>query len=170
MEARLAGADPRVFTFIDAWRAIRHGTLVPLRTDFDPMAIPTLLPHIWLYRFEPELDDFVCKLAGEEVNSAWGHSIKGNTLREVVGEADHPTVLRRWRKIVGVPVIHYGSGTERLSAMQTRTAERMLVPLASDDDVIDHVLGLSLYKISGFDPSRPPLVLEDIKQIPCTEV
>lgn len=170
VEARLPGADSRVFEFLDAWRSARRGTMVPFRNDFDPLSVPNLLPHIWLYRFDPALGDFVCRLAGEEVNAAWGRSIRGERLREVLGEADHPTVLRRWKQIVTVPLLHYGSAIERLSAQDTRSAERLLVPLASDDETVDFVMGLSLYRFSAADRTRMPLVAEDITQIPCAEV
>lgn len=170
VEARLAGADPRIFEFLSAWRAARRGTMVPFRRDFDPLSIPRLLPHIWLYRYEPAAGDFVCRLAGEEVNAAWGRSIRGETLRTVVGEADHPTVFRRWQQIVSVPLLHYGSAVERLSALELRSAERLLVPLASDDETVDGVLGLSLYTISAANQDRTPLVPEDIIRIPCAEV
>lgn len=170
VEARLPGADPRIFEFLDAWRSARRGTMVPYRHDFEPMSVVKLLPHVWLYRYEPEHADFVCRLAGEEVNAAWGHSIRGETLRRVLGEADHPTVFRRWQQIVSVPLLHYGSAVERLSAMETRSAERLLLPMASDDDTVDYVLGLSLYRISLASANRTPLVPEDIIRIPCAEV
>lgn len=170
IEGRLAGADPKIFQFFHAWRDARRGSLVPLRTDFEPMDVATLLPHIWMYRYDPGQGDFVCRLAGEEVNSAWRRVIKGRTLRDIVGEADHPVVLRRWTQIVSVPLIQYGAATERLSAMEARSAERLLLPLASEDDRIDHVLGLSLYRISAANQGRMPLVPEDIVQIPCAEV
>lgn len=168
--ARIGDADPRVFEFLDAWRAARRGTLVPQRADFDPLRVPRLLPHVWLYRYEPDRDDFVCRLAGEEVNAVWGRSIRGLALKQIVGEADHPTVLRRWRMIVSVPLLHYGSAVERLSALESRSAERLLLPLASGGERVDHVLGLSLYRISLASSMRSPLVPEDIVQIPCAEV
>jgi len=169
-EVRLAGADPRIFAFLQAWRDARRGSLVPLRRDFDPLAIPRLLPKAWFYQFDPECGDFVCRLAGEEVNAAWGRSIRGETLLQIVGPVDHPTVFRRWKQIVGVPLIHYGAATERLSALEWRTAERLLLPLASEPDTIDHVLGLSLYTMAAANRSRAALVPADIIQIPCAEV
>jgi hypothetical protein len=89
---------------------------------------------------------------------------------QIVGPADHPTVFRRWKQIVGVPLIHYGAATERLSALEWRTAERLLLPLASEPDTIDYVLGLSLYAMAAANRSRAALVPADIIQIPCAEV
>lgn len=170
VEARLPGADPRIFAFFHAWRAARHRSLVPLRADFDPAAIPSLLGHVWIYRLDPDRGDFVCKLAGEQVNGAWGRSIKGMTLREIVGPADHPVMMNRWMQLLTVPLLHYGSASERLSELEIQSAERLLLPLASDADTIDHVLGISLYTISAANRSRSPLVPADIIQIPCAEV
>ena len=170
VEQRLAGADPRIFVFLEAWRRARHDTLLPLRSDFDPMSVPGLLAQMWMYRYDPVRGDFVCKLAGEEVNAAWGGSIKGKTLRQILGPDDHPIVLQRWKFIQRVPLIHYGSAEERLSALETRIAERLILPLASEPDTVDHILGLSLYRISAANRDRPVLVPEDIVQIPCAEV
>jgi hypothetical protein len=170
VESRLVAADPRIFEFFHAWRSARRKSLVPLRTDFEPLEIPALLRYVWIYRFDPDLGDFVCKLAGEDINTAWGRSIKGMTLREIVGPADHPVMMGRWTQLLTVPLLHYGSATERLSEMETQVAERLLLPLASDDDTIDHVLGISLYTISGANRTRTPLVPADIVQIPCAEV
>lgn len=170
LEARLPNADPRIFDFFEAWRRARRGRLVPRRRDFDPIAVPGLLRHVWLYQYDPDRADFVCKLAGENVNEAWGRSIRGLSLRQVIGEADHATVLRRWLRILSVPLIHYGAARERLSALELQQAERLLLPLGPDDGEPDHVLGLSLYTISSDNLSRSPLVPDDVVQIPCAEL
>ena len=79
-------------------------------------------------------------------------------------------MMARWRKLLTVPLLHYGSASERLSELEIQTAERLLVPLASDPDTIDHVLGISLYTLSGGNPTRTPLVPADIIQIPFAEL
>lgn len=169
VEARLKGADPRVFRFLDAWRAVRGDRIVPERRDFDPLALPDLLSFLWLYRFEPARNDYVVRLAGEEVNAAWGFSIRGKTMREIVGDDDYPVMRARWDKILSVPLLHHGAATERLSAIRSRRAERMLLPLA-DNGVRNTMLGISLYTISATDPDRPVLEPEDITQIPVAEL
>lgn len=167
---RLASADLRVFRFLQAWREARDGGPIPRRRAFDPMAAPDLLPWIWLYAWEPDSDDFRCRLAGEQVNAAWGRSIRGLTLHDVVGATDHPTIRARWRRILDELLVHYGARTERLSALETRRAERLLAPLADDAGAARYVLGLSLYAIEASDPTRPALKPDDSVQFPCTEV
>ncbi|MBP5856142.1 PAS domain-containing protein [Marivibrio halodurans] len=167
---RLHRADTRLVAFLDAWAAARDGAPVPRKTAFDPLAVAALLPMVWLYRYEPALGDFVCRLAGESVNQAWGHSIRGMTLRQVVGKADHPTILGRWREIVGTPFIHYGGSRERLSAQSVYQAHRLLMPLAGEAEGMsppDYVIGISLYHLDPMDRDRMPLMPEDIVRLRC---
>jgi len=163
----LSFADPRIAAFLNAWRDARHGALVPYKHDFDPLSVPSLLRYVWLYRYDSEIGDFICLLAGENVNTAWGRSIKNARLRDVVGAADHPTVLKRWKEIVGRPAAIHGAKDERLTAHETWRAERMILPLRSDTDEADHVIGLSLYRLALPDEQRQPLISEDITMIPC---
>ena len=166
----MPAAGPEILQFFSAWHAIRGDRIVPYRRDFDPIAIPALLSSIWLYRYEHERGDFVCRLAGEDVNEAWGRNIKGRTLREVIGAHDHPMVLERWRRIVSGPMLHYGFAVERMTNQELRRAERLILPLANDADEICYTIGLSLYRIGPVDPMRTALHPEDVIQIPCTEL
>ncbi|NMM44553.1 PAS domain-containing protein [Rhodospirillaceae bacterium KN72] len=167
-------ADPRIFQFFDAWNAARavggvHRT-IPYKRDFDPASIPGLLHQTWLYRYDPDLGDFVCNLAGEEVNHAWGKSIRGMRLRDIVGIEDHPTILDRWHRIVGKGMVHYGASRERLTRLKVQIGERLLLPLLDGEDRVDYVLGISLYRFGSNDPGQSTLQEEDIIQFPCAEL
>ncbi|RVU38892.1 PAS domain-containing protein [Hwanghaeella grinnelliae] len=164
------GTDARLLVFFDAWRSARSGAAVPTKRDFDPFQMPALLRFTWLYRDDPVAGDFVCLLAGEEVNRAWGHPIKDKTLRQVVGDEDYPVVQARWRKIIDTPLVQYGAKQEKLSSQDLWRAERLLMPLASADGRIDHVIGVSLYRLAGSEQKRMALFEEDIVQIPCAEI
>lgn len=162
----LRDADPRLLRFLAAWRAARAGAPMPRRRAFDPMTAPDLLPWIWLCAYDPAADDFVYRLAGEEVNAAWGRSLRGAALRDLLGPEDHPTVRRRWAEILEGPNLHYGLTRERLSALETQSAERLLAPLADDAGLPAYILGVSLYRVAASDPGRPPLTAEDYVRLP----
>ncbi len=165
-----AGTDARLLTFFDAWRASRTNGPVPTKRDFDPFQVPSLLRYAWLYRYDPQAGDFVCLLAGEDVNHAWGRSIKGQTLAEIVGEDEHPVVLRRWRELLEVPLIQYGQRDEQLSNLSLWKAERLLLPLSTDGVQADHIIGVSLYRLAtGTEPVRTS-INEGKFRIPCAEV
>jgi len=170
IQDKLPDADPRVFEFLDAWRAARVDGAIPYRARFDPLNIPSLLKSVWLYQYEPGIGDFVCHLAGEEINEAWGQRINGCRLRQVVGDDDHDTVLGRWQEIVSRGFIQYGMARERLSRQQVRRGERILAPMKSDNGAVDVVLGMSLYSIGPVDRDRPALIPEDIVRVPCADL
>lgn len=168
--AKIPATDARIFELLSAWQERRNGRSVPYYRDFDPLQVPRLLPYLWLYRHEPAREDFFCRLAGEEVNAAWGRSIRGLALKQVIGEEDHPVVHRRWLDILEVPLIHYGSAAERLSEMRYRSAERLILPLAMECGTPSFILGISLYKISVPQTGEEPLGPEEITRIPCDQI
>ncbi|WP_420403970.1 PAS domain-containing protein [Nisaea sp.] len=170
LRKRIPQADERIFEFFAAWLAARSDALVARRKDFSPLSVPSLLRYIWIYRFEPEVGDYVCKLAGESVNDAWGRGIKGRTIRNIVGEIDYPVVKERWDKIVGVPLIQYGAVEERLSSLDAWHAERLLLPMASEDGKTDVILGISLYNLAQFADDRNANVSEVVMQFPCRDI
>lgn len=167
---RLAGADSRIFAFIDAWRMARRGKLVPFRHDFDPTGVPNLLACVWLYRFEPDLGDFVCRLAGEEIKAAWGGNLTGRSLREIIGEDDHDVVMERWGRIMAGPLIQYGAAAEQEGGDQARRVERLVLPLVSESGALHYMLGLSLYALASPNLTRTILVPGTTVQISCTEL
>ncbi|WP_416897562.1 MAG: PAS domain-containing protein [Minwuia sp.] len=162
------GDDARaVFVF---WRTARNGRLVPTQRDINPADIRRLLADVWIYRYEPARNDFVCRLAGENINAAWGGSIRGLTLREVVGIDRHPEAIRRWRAIIEVPQIQYGVVDEVRDGVETRTGERLVLPLSDDDGHPDRVFGYSRYDYGQTDRERVPPVWSDITTLRCDEL
>lgn len=163
-------ADPRIIQFLDAWESARRGGLVPARRDFDPTRVPRLLSSVYICKWLPGDGDFQCVLAGEEVNRAWGGSLSGKKIGEVIGEADQPIIRQRWLEITGVPEIHYGLVTERMTEQNFYNAERLTVPLADRDGAVSFIMGLSLYTIGEVDLTRPALFPEDTIRIRCADL
>jgi hypothetical protein len=170
IRARFAGASPQIVEFLELWNRSRHGALVPLRRELDPFQAPRLLRHVWLYQYLPDRDDFVCKLAGENVNEAWGGRLKGQMLSDVVGPAHRDAAIRRWRGVIETPCILYGAiGPERQDADGRPIAERLVLPLATAIDIVDHTIGISLYSVSQTDRDLIRPVWDDMLRIPCAE-
>lgn len=165
----LPAADERLFEFFGAWLDARKDGLVPLRKDFSPTRIAHLLPFIWIYQYDPEVGDFVCHLAGENVNDAWGQGLKGRTLRDIVGQKDFEMVRERWRHIVNDPAIQHGSEKEKMTALKVWRAERLLLPMASADGQINVVLGLSLYNLENRSLMEGGSVPELVRRFPCED-
>lgn len=161
-------ADPKVLAFLGAWKSARGDRLVPFRHDFDPLAVPSLLRCAWIYRFDKARGDYVCELAGEEINDTWGRSIKSLTLFEIVGPRDHAVVTARWKKVLEGPLVQFGWFSDSNPVTLNFEAQRLVLPLASRSGELDTVLGFSLYRISLPDTDRPPPFVKTVKRVPCS--
>ncbi|GAB4364023.1 MAG: hypothetical protein Kow00114_20430 [Kiloniellaceae bacterium] len=165
----LPGPSAAVIDLLNAWKAARRGRLVPLKRDFDPLAVFPLLPDLWIYHYERKENVFRCRLAGERINAAWGRSIAGKTSREIFGAPDDGIIVTIWKKILETPLVHYGR-LERLSGTRLYTAERIVVPLAEASGSPDYVLGLSLYSLGGSGDVKPPTIPENAVHIHCRDL
>jgi hypothetical protein len=167
---RIPDASPKIHSFFGAWLDARGDAMVPRRKSFSPITIPTLLRFVWMYEFDQRRQDFVCQLAGESVNEAWGGSIRGRTIREIVGNIDYPVLRSRWDIIIGQPAIQYGAVEERLTSMEVWQAERLLLPMASKDGAINVMLGISLYRLQRGTLRGKQDIPESVIRIPCAEL
>jgi len=167
---RIAAADPRIEKFLRVWRDARSGRVVPRRQDIDPTLFPGLLPYVWLCAWDSELQDFVCRLAGERVNWIWGYGLRGNPIGSFMKRADHEVNRARWLHILNGPLVHFGAAAGGPSQSRV-SVQRLTLPLCNDDGDLQFLIGLSLYKLVGSrEDSRHPLMDEEIIQVPCAQI
>ena len=135
--------------FLQAWLKMRHGRLVPRKSDIEPAYIPKLLSRIWMYEYLPEENDFLCHLHGESIREAWGFSLRGKRTSEFIPPDMIERVNKRWRRMIDSPAVMH-------SIMQVqddviRSAERLMTPISDENGIIRYVLGISLYADLGRD-------------------
>ncbi|MDF1734279.1 MAG: PAS domain-containing protein [Minwuia sp.] len=166
----LHAAGRPALTLLNCWCGMRVGRAVPGRQDFDPTRLGRYLAKVYLYGFDDAAGDFICRLAGEQVHEAWGVRIKGLSLREVVGDANHPAALERWRGVVETPLVQYGILEEKVGRKSKRIGERLIVPMRDDDHQIRLVLGLGDYEVRQNDRDWIQPVWSDVIRIPCADI
>ena len=166
----LHAAGRPALTLLDSWCGMRVGRAVPGRRNFDPTRLGRYLSKVYIYQFDDDLGDFICRLAGEQVHEAWGVRIKGLSLREVVGDQNHPAALVRWRAVVEEPLIQYGILEERAGRKTRRIGERLIVPMHDDDGQVRLVLGLGDYEVRQYDRNWIQPVWADVIRIPCADI
>lgn len=166
----VSNAGTAVLAVVDSWCSIRHGQLIPDRQDFDPATVARHLGKVYLYRFDPDLVDFVCRLAGEDINDAWEERIKGKSLKALVGAEHYAEALTRWRAVIDQPLIQYGQFSETVRQRQERVGERMLLPMRGPSGRGEFILGVADYKVSQADRSWVKPVWDDVIKIPCSDV
>lgn len=159
--------DARLSAFLRHWAERREGLYAP-RTRIDPAALRDSLPHVWIYRWNPESSTFICTLAGEAVSDAWGHSLIGKRLQDFARPEDAAVIEARYRDVLEVPGIQYSCRRVAPPGQAERAAERLIVPLSDADGRPYGVFGISLYR---FDPvaaiDKPVLVNLDAVLYPC---
>ncbi|MEQ8354814.1 MAG: PAS domain-containing protein [Kiloniellaceae bacterium] len=149
----LPAPSREVTDFLEAWRAARSGALVPRKRDFDPLNVHRLLPYLWIYLYDRDEDTFICRLAGEQINAAWGYSIAGHLSQDIFGPRDNDVIVSIWKTILDTPLVHYGK-EEALAGTSLYNAERLVLPLADESGGINFILGFSRYSF-GRSPTGP---------------
>lgn len=163
-------AHPHIVLLLSAWMNARRNALAPLRKDLKPEDILPVLPNIWLYRYDDSVGDFICRIAGERINDAWGQSLRGTHFRDIVGWDAHGAALQRWKAVLNTPSIQYGKIVESRSESGRIIAERLVLPLADRTGTVRYTVGLSVYPYRQDDRNRTPPVWDDVIVIPCAEL
>lgn len=158
-------ADARLSHALSCWQRWRRDRDWPTRADIDPDQLRLLLPNIFIVEAIDGGRRFRYVLAGATVRNTLGFELSGCYVDELFsgeqlarGEAAYHLALggqghsavQRWMQH-GQPVIRF---------------RRLLLPLASDRQHIDTILGFALYdRLSGnehqpIDHIRDPVTIE----------
>ena len=159
--------DPRLRILLRHWAANRQGLMMP-RSALDPAALKICLPNAWLYRFLPAEDDFICTVSGEKVNSAWGCSLMGKRIDEIMPGNMIAFATLAYRLILEMPAIQ--TSTRRIEPPDgiEQISERLIVPLANDAGGPYGVLGVTLYSLGELPQlSRSDDVRDEATFYPC---
>ncbi|WP_259780979.1 PAS domain-containing protein [Aestuariispira ectoiniformans] len=143
--------DPFLNTVMQHWQDIRQGQNIPQRSALDPTAFRRCLPHVWIYGYLPEEDDFVCRLAGAEVNYAWGYSIMGKRISELYGPENSIKLKSRWKFVLEKPAIMHSKFTTLRETTSFKRAERLTLPVADQSGEPAFIFGVTHYR---FDKIR----------------
>lgn len=148
-----AAWHPRAQRLYRYWLSIRppRGGL-PGRRDFDPVAVPDLLPGIWLLDVQREPFRLRYRLAGTAIVEAMGREVTGLWLEEA-----HPRIREeaqffdRYRRVVETGVPSWRKGTPRLwTHRDFGVIENLLLPFAADGRHTDILCAFTvLYRPDG---------------------
>jgi len=166
-------ANPQLMLFLRHWaerRPVMSGGsgLVMPRTAIDPSVLRACLPDVWLFQYHATDDRFVCTLAGERVNEAWGQSLIGKTPQQFMSAESGIIAQEIYRRIVLTPALHVSHRRITPAGRREKGAERLVVPLSDDQGRPYGIFGLSHYH---FDPvteaDHEPYVGSNVTYFPC---
>jgi hypothetical protein len=162
--------DPRFRSFLRHWAQNRAGLVMP-RAAIDPVAIRGCLANVWLYQYLPEEEDFLCTLAGEAVNLAWGQSLMGRRISQFMSPVMLGQVPALYRRMMAMPAIQVSRRQISPASGVEQGAERLIVPLADPEGRPWGVFGLTLYQLGGQARITDPAALQgQVTLYPCAEL
>jgi hypothetical protein len=128
------------------WQAAREDRLMPGWGDIDPTEIVRQLPLIWSWRYDRETEKFTGRLSGEEINHAFGRSLRGMAMEEFFAPDQFENIYRRHRRVVTEPCFAHGTGAVFIHAGRFGEGERIIMPLAADGLHGDGIIGATQYR------------------------
>ena len=134
------------------WAAVRGSRRMPAFRDIDPVGIGRHLRYVWAWKYDRVGDAFIGRLAGEEIDRAFGKSLRGMKMTEFYAPDVYDLVFPRHRRVVTEPCFFHGTGMVFAQMGYTMAGERISLPLAEDGDSGDGIIGGTYY--TALPPAR----------------
>jgi len=119
---------------------------MPARHKLDACAMGPrgILPCIWMA--DRSDGGFVYRLAGAEIADAWKNDrLVGKSLVELIEQPALSFVLGNWNRVLNEQVILHTRGQIYTALGRYRVGERIVLPLAPDDNGVETVVGVTIY-------------------------
>jgi len=138
--------NPKIAALIRYWLDIHPGRALPSRDDFDPIDVPTLLPHLVLTRVEAGGSRFLVRLMGTAVVLAFGTDYTGYHLDETVPNFTETLSYKLRARVVesGLPAYRQGEATIPFR-LDFAPVEQVHLPFAGDGETVDLILSMTIY-------------------------
>ena len=149
--------DSRVRLFFDYWKSKCRPERLPARGDIEPLEMVAFLPYVVLLDVErrPQAARFRYRLVGTEVVALFGYDPTGRYLDEATLSQLYPQVHGRLLSVVETKRPYYAILPVPLPNRDSVYAEILTVPMASDGDTVDLLLGIRCGLTQSQTPSRP---------------
>ena len=116
---------------------------MPSWSDLSPTQLGPHLKLLWSFKYDPAVQDFTARLAGNRVMMCLGHSFRGTPLKELHPPHVYEQARTHMKRVVSEPAFAHCGGKLFKIGDQFVEGERIFFPLASDGRNGDGVLGAS---------------------------
>ena len=123
-----------------------HGML-PGRQHFDPIRVPKLLPHLWLVDVvQDDARRYRVRLVGGGLIDAGTPLRQGKFLSDITADPETGAFHELFDRILAAKHIDWRRGPSVVPHMKYVSGlERVLVPLATDGQTVDMLMGMTLF-------------------------
>jgi len=149
--------SPTLAALAAHWDSVRGQRAMPAWHQLQPSRIATVLPIIWVYKYDRVTEQFTGRLAGDRIARNFGKNFRGIGLEEVHPPASLPYVYAGMMRGVMEPSLYHSRG--RLFRQRERVVrgERIFLPLSEDGIHSDGLIGASDYQHPVLDPHYGPV-------------
>jgi hypothetical protein len=155
--------DPLLALGYDYWRAKRAGRSMPRRSDIDPADIPTLLPNILITEMLEAGTRYRYRLAGSAVTEAFGRSLTGRYVDEIMMGPYRDFIMRVYRDIYLDRRCIFCESRYTNGVKPGLSTKRLFMPLSNDDRVVDQVLIVQTFQYAGAD--RNVVIIDNMDEL-----
>jgi hypothetical protein len=127
------------------WASARGSRRMPAFRDIDPIGIGRHLRYVWAWRYDRASESFTGRLAGEEIDRAFGKSLRGMKMAEFYTPDVYAVVFPRHQRVVTEPSFFHGTGMVFARMGYTMGGERISLPLSEDGSTGDGIIGGTYY-------------------------
>src|SRR5262249_23478115 len=107
----LAGIEAQELRAIAShWQAARGAKRLPAWRDIDALALGRNIRYVWSWKYDRAADSFTGRLAGEEIDLAFGKSLRNAAMRDFYSPQVYDLVFPRHRRVVTELGFMYGAG------------------------------------------------------------
>ena len=138
------------------WAAARGDRRMPAFRDIDPVGIGRHLRYVWAWKYDRATEGFIGRLAGEEIDRAFGKSLRGMQMTEFYTPDVYAVVFPRHHRVVTEPGLFHGTGLVFARMGYTMGGERIAMPLAEDGRAGDGIIGGTYYTALAQSNDNPP--------------
>ncbi|HVO02075.1 MAG TPA: PAS domain-containing protein [Candidatus Cybelea sp.] len=138
------------------WNTARSNRAMPAWRDIDPVAIGPHLRYVWAWKYDAAHDTFSGRLAGEEIDRAFGKSLRGVPMTEFFSPEAFSVAFPRHRRVATEPCFMHGEGLVFVHVGRLLVGERIIMPLAEDGVHGDGIVGATIYHAGAARPDERP--------------
>lgn len=137
------------------WNEARGCRRMPDWADIRPSCVAAQLSIIWSYRYDRSRDAFVGRLAGDQIEKVFGKTFRGTPMEALYPTDQFPLMFKRFRRVVCEPALYKEEGKVFQVVDHCGFGERVAMPLSSNGELGDGIIGATLYDVIRVKDARP---------------
>jgi hypothetical protein len=125
----------------DHWRQACRDKPMPAWSDLSPSDLAPHFKRLWAFKYDSASGEFTARLAGNRAMVGFGKSFRGTPLKDLHPPHIFDLAQSHMAKVVTERAAYYCSGKLFKAGSQVFEGERIMLPLSSDGERGDGILG-----------------------------